>query len=221
MHLAWTRSMCRRSWAELRFQSAWLAYQVASVIRFCWLCWRYSGDNLAGVLSALASSTCAGMATVLHRWIAEDIRNQGVDELGVHAFDAAVLAINAVVFAGTTHLYFNSIISLIDACKALRSLFIVNISSSATAIYSAGGVIRRVKRTEDIFWLSWINMCIGIVWCAGLMGCEMAVGLDNLSLLEMVMCMAFMAGRQPIEEPYQAFAFVALWIGERQARSML
>ena len=220
--LMWWRSMCRSNWGELRFLSGWLAYQVGSVIGICWLCWINSRAHLTGVLSAVASSISSWMATVLHQWIAEDVRNQGLDKLGIHAFDAVVLAINAVVLASTSHLRSNAIIGLTKACKAPGTLFVFNMISGALAIYTAGGVVRRLRTTRDTSWLSWTNMCFAIVWCVVLIACEfVATGRLRLAPLDVVICIAFMAGRQPIEESYQALQFQATWVGERRARSIV
>lgn len=200
--LIWTQSTSQRSWIDLRFEHIWLAYQVWSVMGICWLCWSHSKNHAAGVVLAVVSSFATGMATLLYHWITQEVRNGQDNDLRLHAFNATVLVVEAVMVIVVSK---PDLTGFLDLTNTFRVLLIISFLSCGVAINAAGGVAGSLRSTSGFLRMHWTVVPVSVVWSAVLAICEMAASKSSeVPWGELVLCVAITVGRNPIEHGYAA-----------------
>lgn len=214
LDFAWTWSMCSAQYRSRPFDAAWLGYQVCSVIGFCYFGWQCSRTHLIGVGFAIVSSVAAGAATMLHRWIAEDIIY--MEGFGLHGFEAVVLAINALIVLFVSRAQVVDLANLLELFKTSGPLVALNIATCVLAVYISGGVFRCLRTRIGDCGRHWTDFPISFIWSTLLLVFEMmTAGSTGLSTAEVVIFVVLMVGKRPVEGSYRALAVICDVMGDR------
>lgn len=199
---------------------AWLAYEVASVLVFGWLCWIYSSISLTGVLLAFVSSAMVGLSPWFRYLATRDAQSIDSNRDGLRGFDMITLCANVIAVVVLKLMHGDTFsLDAFSIPSTSAALLAFNTVASALAIHTNGGTFRQLRTPSMDNGIFPGKIAGALVWIQILLAVEMDLsGSLGQSTSMLIVYVFVLGGKEPIEDIRRAMSIAWEWMSQKMGR---